>query len=130
MIESQNLSFGDIHNPGPGFIPFFLGFSLAVLSFLSFLAPDRKIKKEAFWNNWLKGKTLVQIFAGLAAYLILLKPLGFYIDTFLLLIFLTKVSGTRGYGRSILISFVAMAVIYIVFYRLLIIPFPEGILGL
>jgi hypothetical protein len=130
MIESRNLIFGDYHNPGPGFIPFLLGFSLAGLSLLSFLSPDRKIKEEAFWNNWLKGKTVVQIFAGLAAYLILLKPLGFCIDTFLLLLFLTKVSGIRGYAHSILISFVVMAVIYIIFYRLLIIPFPKGILGL
>lgn len=130
MIESIRLALGDIHNPGPGFVPFFLGLSMLILSTLSFIGPDLKIKGNAFWNNWQKGKNIFFIFAGLIVYVFLFKILGFYIDTFLLMVYLMKLSGEKGYKRSIIVSALTIVVIYIVFYKLLIIPFPEGILGI
>jgi len=48
--------------------------------------------------------------------------------TFLLLVYLMKLSGEKGLKRSVVISFVTVFLIYIVFYRLLVIPFPQGIL--
>jgi len=130
MIESLRLSLGDIHNPGPGFVPFFLGLSLAILSSLSFLAPDIQIQGDAFWNNWQRGKNILFIFTGLVIYLWLFDILGFYFGTFLLIIFLMNLAGEKGYKRCILVSVLTMVTIYIVFSKLLIIPFPRGILGL
>ncbi len=130
MIEARNLSLGDIHNPGPGFIPFFLGLSMTLLSSIIFFSPDQKIPGDAFWNSWQLGKGIVYLFAGVIVYLFLFKPLGFFFDTLWLLIFLIRAAGGRRFGISILVSVLTMGVIYIVFYRILIIPFPKGILGL
>ena len=129
IVESRTLSLGDIHNPGPGFVPFFLGLSMAFLSGLNFCVPDVKMTKGTFWNNWQAAKNILLIFSGLIIYLILLKPLGFLIDTFCLIIFLSKLSGAESYQKGIWISLVSLGVVYLLFYRFLIIPFPRGFLG-
>jgi len=130
MVESLNLSLGDIHNPGPGFVPFFLGLSMAFLSVLAFCVPDLGMNEEAFWESWRRGKNILLIFAGLIVYLLLFKTLGFLINTFWITIYLMKLAGAEGYKKSILVSFLAIVVLYVIFYRLLIIPFPRGILGI
>jgi putative tricarboxylic transport membrane protein len=122
------LSLDDIHNPGPGFMPFALGIALLLLSFLVFLVPGEK-PKEAGLNREALRRNLL-ILAGLVIYMLLFKPLGFYLTTFLLLVYLMKLSGEKGLKRSVVISFVTVFLIYIVFYRLLVIPFPQGILGI
>jgi len=130
MVESLNLSLGNIHNPGPGFVPFFLGLSLAFLSVLAFFIPDLRMNEEAFWDSWRRGKNILLIFAGLIVYLLLFQTLGFLVNTFWMIIYLMKLAGAEGYRKSILVSILAMVVLYIIFYRLLIIPFPRGILGI
>jgi putative tricarboxylic transport membrane protein len=129
MIESVRLSLDSIHSPGPGFVPFFLGLSLAVLSLLSLLVPDQQVKTEAFWNNWERGRNVFFIFAGLGIYLLLLRSAGFFIDTFLLMIYLMKFSGEKGYQRAIVTSALTMVFIYFLFYKLLSIPLPKGMVG-
>ncbi len=129
MIESVRLSLDTIHNPGPGFVPFFLGLSLALLSISSFFAPNRQVKSEAFWNNWQKGKPIFYIFASLGIYLLLFRIAGFFIDTFLLLVYLMKLSGQKGYRRALTISALTIIFVYILFYQFLAIPFPRGLLG-
>lgn len=130
MIESIRLKLDNIHNPGPGFMPFFLGLSLALLSILSLFFPDARTKVAAFWNDWQRGKSTFYIFAGSIAYLLLFKILGFYIDTFLLMLYLLKLSGEKGYKRPLLVSLLTMVVTYLLFYKLLFIPFTRGILGI
>jgi hypothetical protein len=128
IIESVRLKLDDIHNPGPGFMPFFLGLSLAILSILSLFFPDPRKKVAAFWNDWQRGQTIFYIFAGLIVYLLLFKILGFYIDTFLLMVYLLKLSGEKGYKRPLLISLLTLGITYLLFYKLLFIPFPQGLL--
>jgi putative tricarboxylic transport membrane protein len=130
MIESVRLRLNTIHNPGPGFMPFFLGLSLALLSILSLFSPDLRRKGLAFWNGWQRSQSTFYVFAGLIAYLLLFKVLGFYVDTFLLMVYLIKISGEKGYKRLLLVSLLTMVVTYLLFYKLLYIPFPQGLLGI
>jgi len=107
-------------------MPFALGIVLLLLSLLVVLVPGKK-PKEAVWDrNALKRNLL--ILAGLLVYMLLFKPLGFYLATFLLLVYLMKLSGEKKLKRSLAISFITVFLIYIVFYRLLVIPFPQGFL--
>jgi putative tricarboxylic transport membrane protein len=126
MMESLRLKLDDIHNPGPGFMPFFLGLFLAILSLLSILSPDLRPKASAFWSDWKKGRNIFYIIAGLVIYTLLLKRLGFYLDTFWLMIFLFRFSGEKSYKRILVLSLATVCVIYIIFHRLLYIPFPQG----
>ena len=107
-------------------MPFVLGIALLVLSLLVILLPGRK-PKEAIWERNALRRNLL-ILAGLVVYMLLFKPLGFYLTTFFLLVYLMKLSGAKGLKRSVAISGVTVVLIYIVFYRLLVIPFPQGIL--
>jgi putative tricarboxylic transport membrane protein len=107
-------------------MPFVLGISLLLLSLLVVLVPGDKPKEAVWERNALKRNLL--IFAGLLIYMLLFKPLGFYLTTFFLLVYLMKLSGEKGLKRSVAISFITVFLIYIVFYRLLVIPFPQGIL--
>ena len=130
MIESVRLKLDDIRDPGPGFVPFFLGLTLAILSIMAFVFPDTQKKMAAFWSDWQKGQGIIFIFAGLVVYLFLVKILGFYIDTFLLMTFLLKMFGETGIKRPLLISLLTVGVTYLIFHKLLFIPFPQGLLGI
>ncbi len=130
MLEAVRLKLDSIHNPGPGFLPFFLGLSLAILSILSLFLPDPRKKATVFWNDWPRSRSTFFIFAGLIVYLLLFRILGFYIDTFLVMLFLIKLSGEKGYGRPLVVSVSVMAVTYLLFHKLLFIPFPRGWLGI
>jgi len=130
ILDSIKLSLDDVHNPGPGFVPFFLGIAMAVLSVISLLMPDKRARGTIFWNNWKKGKNIFFIIMGLVIYILLINILGFYIETFLLMVYLMRLSGEREFKRIVLISTPTIVVVYIVFDKLLIIPFPRGILGI
>jgi putative tricarboxylic transport membrane protein len=130
MIESVSLKLDTIRDPGPGFFPFFLGLTLAILSIIAFVFPDTQKKMAAFWNDWHKGRGIVFIFTGLIVYLLLVRILGFYIDTFLLMTFLLKTFGEKGIKRPLIISLLTVGVTYLFFHKLLFIPFPQGLLGI
>ena len=107
-------------------MPFVLGIALLLLSLLVIVLPGKRPKEAAWEGNALKRNLL--ILAGLLVYMLLFKPLGFYLTTFFLLVYLMKLSGEKSLKRSVAISGVTIVLIYVVFYRLLIIPFPQGIL--
>ena len=130
MGESWRLKLNDIYDPGPGFAPFFMALSLAALSILALIFPVSQKKATAFWNDWQKGQSVIYIFAGLVIYLFLFKILGFYIDTFLLMVFLVRLSGEKGYRLPLLVALLTVGITYIIFHKLLFIPFPTGILGI
>ncbi len=129
MAQSLNLSLGNFHNPGPGFMPFILGFSMVLLSLLSYLESRSKPNCEKM-NLWEAEKPILLIFGGLILYLGVMNVLGYSFSTFLLLIYLMRACGLRNGWRRVWISAVTVIVVYIVFYRLFIIPFPEGVLGI
>jgi putative tricarboxylic transport membrane protein len=130
MMESLRLKLNTIHNPGPGFMPFYLGLALAILAVLAIVFPEPSENSAAFWKEWQRGKSTFYIFAGLIIYLFLLKALGFYIDTFLLMFFLIKLAGEEGYRRALSVSLFTVVVTYVLFYKVLYIPFPRGLLGI
>ncbi len=89
--QSAIIPMGRIHKPGPGFLPFWVGIILALLSVTLFIeASVRKPAPETVRFLSGEGKWFYVIAAGggLLAYTGLMEPLGFVISTFLLLIFL------------------------------------------
>ncbi len=44
--------------------------------------------------------------------------------------YLMKMSGENGYKRPLLTSLLTVAITYLLFHRLLFIPFPQGLLGI
>ncbi|MBP1723967.1 MAG: tripartite tricarboxylate transporter TctB family protein [Deltaproteobacteria bacterium] len=129
MTQSTRLSLGNLHNPGPGFMPFLLGIAMVLLSGRSYLEISPIAAGEKM-NDGQEKKPILLIFGGLILYLALMDLLGFYVSTFLLLIYLMRTCGEKQYWRSLWISGITVIVVYVVFYKLFIIPFPEGLLGI
>jgi putative tricarboxylic transport membrane protein len=130
-VESLRLSIDDIHNPGPGFMPFVVGLALAFLSVLCFLLGGKEEKAgEPSEKGGHGRKVIFLISAGLVIYLPAMRLTGFYAGTFLLLVCLMKLSGEKGYRRAVAVSLATMGITYILFERLLYIPFPKGLLGI
>jgi putative tricarboxylic transport membrane protein len=131
-IGSIGLGLGDLHKPGPGFMPFLTGVLLALLGlFLTVQNAGKPYgRKEgervSLRPFWAKGAcSLIVSFL----YAFLLEPLGFLVATFLLFFSLFKVMGARKWLTPILVSFLAVSASYFIFNVWLRIEFPRGILS-
>ena len=130
LWQSFRVPMGNIRQPGPGFLPFWVGVILALLSaVLWFEASFRKPTAESVRFLSGEGKWPYVIAAGIALliYTFLLEPLGFIISTFLLLIFLFRVIGKQkwwvGVTGSILVTFFT----HLIFKVALKVQLPRGL---
>jgi putative tricarboxylic transport membrane protein len=130
VIEARKLPMSDGLSPGPGFIPFWIGLSMALLSVSLFLKSLKtKPKKGGSTVFPKKGqglKDIGYITLSLFAYLGLIHLFGFRISTFLFLAFLFKSVGRYGYGFSCSLSLLSTAALYGIFEYWLGMPFPTG----
>lgn len=130
LWQSVRVPMGNIRQPGPGFLPFWVGVLLALLSaILWFEASFRKPAAEPVRFLSGEGKWPYVVAAGVALliYTFLLEPLGFVISTFLLLIFLFRVIGKQkwwvGVTGSILVTFFT----HLIFRVALKVQLPRGL---
>jgi putative tricarboxylic transport membrane protein len=132
-LGSLKYGFGNLQAPGAGFITFFAGSVLSLLSiglFFSSLKEERSGKGVgSLWQGLEVGK-IVYVFFLLIAYSLLLKPLGFLITTFGLLCLLFRVKARYPLLKIILISFLITAGSYLLFQVWLKVQLPRGILNL
>ena len=131
-ISSLKYGFGTLHEPGPGFITFFAGAILTLLSLSLFFSSLRDQKdRSGFQNLWagLEPGKVLYVTVLLVAYTFLLKPIGFLISTFILLFLLFRVKGIYRLKTIFLISFLVTVGSYIIFEIWLKAQLPKGILG-
>jgi putative tricarboxylic transport membrane protein len=130
-LSSLKYGIGTFHEPGPGFITFFAGAILIILSLGLFLSSlrDREGRSglKNLWAGLETGKVLYVIVL-LVAYLFLLKPAGFLISTFFLLFLLFRVRGSYGLKTIFLLSSLVTLGSYIIFEIWLKAQLPKGIL--
>ena len=131
VLLSMRYGVGTLHEPGPGFITFFAGAILIVLSLALFFSNFRdRADRSSLWSLWAgleTGKVLYVILL-LVAYIFLLKPVGFLISTFLLLVLLFRVKGSYRLKTVLLMSLLVTAGSYLVFEIWLKAQLPKGIL--
>ena len=128
--QSSIIPMGSIRQPGPGFLPFWVGVILALLSaLLWFQVGYRKPAAEPVRFLSGEGKWPYVAAGGLALliYTFLLEPLGFIISTFFLLIFLFRVIGKQkwwvGVTGAILVTFFT----HLIFKVALKVQLPRGL---
>ena len=131
-LWSLKYGFGSLSEPGVGFITFFAGAILALLSLLLFLSSFREKEKPADLSELWAGldvKKVLYVLMLLVVYPVLRRPVGFALCTFILLFLLFRVKGSYGIWTTLLASFFVTAVSYLVFQVWLQVQLPRGILG-
>ena len=117
--------------PGPGLFPLMLGIIIALLScvmLISALNPAKEDKKSPFADK----KALVpslKLVVGLIAYAALLSPLGYIVDTFLLVLYIMLVVSKEKPKTSILTAVCITVMIVLIFQIALQLRLPKGIFG-
>ena len=121
--------FGTWKEPGPGLLPVVFGTILGVLSialFLTSLKGSEKAETKSFWETEKSWKPILFTLLALVGYMVLLKPIGFILVTFLFTFVLLRFIGQKGWGISILIALIFSLTCYGLFSRLLGTPLPRG----
>lgn len=121
------LGVGSATEPGSGFVFFWSGLILVILSLITFaeaLRSEEDATPEIAAKNWRK---IVLVLLALLLYAFFLERLGFFLMTFLLLSFLlASIEGIR-WGRSLGVASAAAAGCYAIFELWLKIRLPHGI---
>ncbi len=131
-LGSLKYGFGSLHEPGAGFITFFAGAILSLLSIALFLSSLRSGEPRkrigVLWEGLEVGKVFY-VLGFLVIYTLVLNRLGFLVSTFLLLSFLLRVKATYRLLNVIIMSLLITAASYLLFEVWLKVQLPKGILG-
>ena len=132
-VSSIKLGLGDPHNPGPGFMAFLAGACLGILGFVQFfyITLKKSMVKRAFAEKEMViRESRVRLglnFLILFAYILLFRPLGFLLSTFVFFSILFIIPQPKKWLILLLLSASSVAVCYFVFYVWLEVPLPRGI---
>jgi putative tricarboxylic transport membrane protein len=129
-VESWSLKVGGLHNPGPGFLPFYTAILLGLLALISLLQTLKESKGPAseIWGGIQLGKLAI-LLGTLFLYVFLLDRLGFLLGTFLLLLVLFRIVEPYGWKTILLSSLLTIGGTYLFFVILLESRLPRGFLG-
>ena len=123
------LGVGTASEPGSGFIFFWSGLILVVLSLLAFAESLRDGVEANPAIGALNWRKIVLVLLALLLYAFSLERLGFVLTTFLLLSFLLGLIEDVHWGKSLGIAGAAAAGSYAMFELWLKIRLPHGIFG-
>jgi putative tricarboxylic transport membrane protein len=131
-LYGRTVEVGEWSEPGPGFMPLWSGVVLAAMAFAlllgSFKRKDWQVMPPFFRlaDSW---KRVALAFAAMVAYLLLFKPLGFTITTFLFIAFLLKVIFPQNWKRTLITAFATAILARLIFINFLETQLPMGFLG-
>ena len=128
-----DLELGTLHDPGSGFMFFWVGVIMIGLS-LAILVKAMRGKAHpgemrSLWAN-VRWKKIVAVLAVLFLYAYFFNVLGFILSAALLLIFLFKAVEPQRWSVAILGAILSSVTAYVVFQLCLGSQFPRGFLGI
>lgn len=132
MAGSWRMPASATFGPGAGFLPFWLGALLAILSVLLVLGASRQAVGPDTKPIFPRGMSLLTLGAaigGLAVYILLLEVLGFLVGTGLLTAFLLGLVEREKWSTTILVAILNSAGLYLVFQVLLGVNLPSNRFG-
>ena len=129
---ARKVEIGTWTEPGPGFLPFWAGFTLAVMSIALFLesyARRQWQERPAFFRQPDSWKRVLSTFSALIAYNLLLSVLGFTLMTFLFIGFLVKFIFPQSWKRTLIVAVLGSVGARLLFVNFLETQLPTGFLG-
>ena len=131
FFSSLRLGVGGFHNPGSGFLPFwasiFLFFFTLMMLVNSFLSKKTPAKMADQWKD-LEWKKVVIVIISLILYIVIMPGAGYLIATFGLMTVLFRI-GHLKFLSVLSWSFFSVLISYYLFYTLLKVPLPRGLLS-
>jgi len=132
MEGSRRLPPSGTFGPGAGFLPFWLGALMAVLSVMLIVTANRRPgtapRDPLFSNPWVLAPVLFTV-GGLAAYILLLERMGFLLATALLSAFLLGVVERETWSKSVLVAVLNSVALYVIFRLVLGVSLPRNAFG-
>ncbi len=130
---AARLPYGNLHNPGPGFMPFWSGIVLGLLSMglllkSTFGSRESESIRQLLAAKIRLGKVLF-VLAALALYALLLDYLGFLLVTFLLLGCLIRFVDPQPWRKVMGWALFGAIGSYLVFEVWMKLRLPRGVLG-
>jgi len=127
-ISLLHLSLGTLSYPAPGFYPFLVSALLLCISLILIIRVLRNRKKDPDSCQWPSfGRNAPITMGALLVYALTLEYLGYIIGTSLLLVFLFKVTASRSWRVSLLMTAVVMIISHFFFVVLLQSQLPMGL---
>jgi putative tricarboxylic transport membrane protein len=130
--ESYRLGLGNVNQPGPGFLFFWTGIVVAILSIIvivrSFSAKASEGEKEAAEEGRRLTK-IVPVLVALFLYALLMEWLGFIVVTLLLFLFILGVVEKKKWLFTAAVSVAVTLFAYLIFEVALQSQLPKGLLG-
>ena len=130
VIGSIHLGLGTLQAPGSGFLSFSAGIFLLIMAVLVIGHSYRKGESQetfgAIWKktNW-RRPTVVSIL--MLFYILTLEWLGFFLTSFIALLFLFRWVEKASWKRATLIPFGVTVFAYLLFHTMLNATLPQGI---
>lgn len=131
-LYACTIEIGAWNEPGPGFLPFWAGVILVLMS-TALLAKNWRRRgpvRPPFFPEAVSWKRISAAFAALIAYNLLLDFLGFTLTSFLFVGFLVKFIFPQTWLRSFIVAVSAAVVARLLFVNFLQTQLPTGFLGL
>jgi hypothetical protein len=132
IIESHRLGLGVLRRPGPGFLFFWAGIFLAIMSLIIAIRAWAGRKPGGDPESIFGGKNVSKIALVLASvflYALFMERLGFLPVTLLLFLFLLGAMERKGFVFTILTSIAVTIAAYVIFEILLQSQLPRGLLS-
>ena len=131
-LYARSVEIGAWNEPGPGFLPFWSGLTLTLMS-LALLSMSFARKawatRPSFFPQSDSWKRVLATFLALIVYNVFLNPLGFTLMTFLFLAFLVKFIFPQTWTRTLLVAVLGSLAARMLFINFLETQLPKGFLG-
>ena len=125
VYASSKLPFGTIRSPGQGFFPWWTSVMLFLLA-LILLAQALASRPSAVTDERGRIAKVAALLIVLGTYIFLLDPLGYPLCTFLLVLFMLRVTDPQRWTVALSIAAISAIGSYIVFAIWLSVPLPRG----
>jgi putative tricarboxylic transport membrane protein len=131
-IESRRLGMGTLHQPGPGFLFFWVNIALGIMALVVLIRAWAGKKIEGPRHAIFGGQNIskiIYVMLSLFIYILLMETVGFILVTLLLFIFLLGIIEKKRWYYTAIVSIAVTVAAYLIFETWLQSQLPKGLLG-
>ena len=131
IIESYRLGLGTLHQPGAGFLYFWSGIALGMMSLWILIRAWSSKRAEEPEVALFGGENILKILLVLVSlflYAFFMEVVGFILITLFLFIFLLGIVEKRGWRFTVFVSVIVTVISYLIFEKWLQSQLPRGLL--